>query len=395
MIFKKGEWKHLGKFYIAEFLQVITSVMMPFIIIYFRDINLSFTQISILFAVFGITTFFFEIPTGAIADGYSRKLSVLIGSFLSMIFLVGLAFVQAYWLILVFWSLLGLSQTFVSGADSSWIVSNLKNKKKEKLQQEYFIKLEVIYSIGVVLAPLLGMLLLKYFSYSILWIVFASGFLFEGLVLAFVPEYYKPKKSSLKKAFKNVFKQAKKGLIFVKKKKELIYFFIAGVFVLFIGLGDEAWQPLFTELGGQAYQLGYLYSLTALACVAVPFLVRKFSHWKVKYVLIFSELFSAIVLLSVFLIKPGMFWYILFPFVLFSVVDTFNEPIKQNYLHKQLKEKTRATVISIQSMIHSLSASIVTVLGGFLLDIFPLKLVIAAGSVFVIGAAYFYNKIEN
>jgi len=395
VIFKKGEWEHLGKFYIAQFIQVISSVIMPFIVIYFRNIDLSFTKISLIFATYGIITFFFEIPTGAIADSYSRKLSVLIGSFLSAMFLLGLAFVQSYWLILIFWSLLGISQTFVSGADSSWVVSNLKNKKKQKLQQEYFIKLEVIFSLGIVLAPLLGTFLLKYFSYSLLWIVFAFGFLFEGLVLAFVPEHYKPKKSSLKKAFKNVFKQAKKGLVFVKKKKELIYFLIAEVFMIFMTLGDDAWQPLFVNLGGQAHQLGYLYSLTALACVGVPFLVRRFSHWKVKYVLIFSELFSAIVLFSVFLIKPGMFWYILFPFILFSMFNTFNQPIKQNYLHKKLKEKTRATVMSIYSMIKTLSGSIVAVIGGLLLDIFSLKIVIAMGSVFVIGAIYFYNKLND
>ena len=395
MLFKKGEWDNLGKFYISKLVQVVASVIMPFAIVYFRDINLTFTQISILFAVFGISTFLFEIPTGAIADGHSRKLSVLIGSFSSALFVLGIAFVSSFWWILLFYGLLGISQTFVSGADSSWIVSNLKKKRKEKLQQEYFIKLEVIYSIGVVIAPLIGVFLLKNFSYAILWIVFALGFLFEGLILAFIPEYYSPKKSSLKKAFKNVFKQAKKGLIFVKKKKELIYFFMAGVFVMFMGLGDEAWQPLFTELGGQAYQLGYLYSLTALACVGVPFLVRRFSHWKIKYVLMFSELFSAIVLLSVFLIKPGMFWYILFPFVLFSVVDTFNEPIKQNYLHKQLKENTRATVMSMHSMLYYLSATITTLAGGVLLDMFPLKWVIAGGGIFVIGAVYFYNKLNS
>jgi hypothetical protein len=72
MIFKKGEWGQLGRFYIVQFIQVLTAVIIPFVIIYFRDMSLSFTQISILLASYGVFGFLFEIPTGAFADGYSR-----------------------------------------------------------------------------------------------------------------------------------------------------------------------------------------------------------------------------------------------------------------------------------------------------------------------------------
>ncbi len=80
-IFKKDEWKHLGGFYIAHFVQVATAIMIPFLIIFFRDMDLSFTEISIILAVFGVIIFLFEIPTGTFADGYSRKGSTLISWF--------------------------------------------------------------------------------------------------------------------------------------------------------------------------------------------------------------------------------------------------------------------------------------------------------------------------
>lgn len=395
MIFKKGEWEHLGGFYIAKFSQVLLSVMMPFMIVYFRDIGLTFTQIATVFTVFGIFTFLFEIPTGAIADGYSRKLSVLIGSFASFICLFFMMFTTNFYMILIFWSLAGISQTFVSGADSSWVISNLKHKKKKKLEQEYFIKLQVIVTTGAVLAPLLGILLLNHFNYSILWLVFATGFLLEGILLVFIPEHYKPKKTSLLKAIQNVIKQAKKGFAHVKKNKNLIYFFIAMTFFLFTGLGDEGWEPLFVELGGPVANLGYLYSLTALACVGIPFLIRKFSGWKIKHVLIVSELINMGILLSVLLFNKGMFWYILIPYALFWMTDAFNRPLKQQFLHNHLTENIRATVMSIHSMLFFLIASIVTMIGGVLLDILPIKWVIAAGSIFVLGSIYFYNKIQD
>ena len=56
-----------------------SSLIMPFMIIYFRDLSLTFFQIAVITSGFSIGMMLFEVPTGAFADGLSRKISVIIG----------------------------------------------------------------------------------------------------------------------------------------------------------------------------------------------------------------------------------------------------------------------------------------------------------------------------
>ena len=69
--------------------------------------------------------FIFEVPTGVVADAYSRRLSILIGWFL-----IGVGFIiegsfPIFWLIMlaqVFW---GVGYTFTSGATQAWITDEI------------------------------------------------------------------------------------------------------------------------------------------------------------------------------------------------------------------------------------------------------------------------------
>ena len=69
--------------------------------------------------------FLFEIPTGVVADTYSRRLSLIIG-YLGMgvaWMLVGV--VSAPWLIIALWGFWGLVYTFTSGAEEAWITDEV------------------------------------------------------------------------------------------------------------------------------------------------------------------------------------------------------------------------------------------------------------------------------
>ena len=57
----------------------------PFIILFFREMGLSFLEIGTLFSIREITINVFEIPTGVIADTYGRRISMIF-SFISYIF---------------------------------------------------------------------------------------------------------------------------------------------------------------------------------------------------------------------------------------------------------------------------------------------------------------------
>jgi DHA3 family tetracycline resistance protein-like MFS transporter len=86
-----------------------------------EDASLSPLQLILIGTVWEATYFVFEVPTGIVADVFSRRLSVIIGLILSSI---GLALVGAFprfETIALGHVVLGLGGTFTSGAQEAWI----------------------------------------------------------------------------------------------------------------------------------------------------------------------------------------------------------------------------------------------------------------------------------
>ncbi|MCK4999260.1 MAG: hypothetical protein KAS23_06990, partial [Anaerohalosphaera sp.] len=63
-------------------------ILPGFMVVYFTGLNFSMFQISLLIAAWPLATLIFEIPTGAFADIYGRKFSVLLGLFLQFMIIL-------------------------------------------------------------------------------------------------------------------------------------------------------------------------------------------------------------------------------------------------------------------------------------------------------------------
>ena len=75
-----------------------------FFIVYFASLNLTFFQIGILMAVSQIAIVFFEVPTGAVADLYGRKFSVLFGYLLEGLAVLLMFFINTFYFSLLCFS---------------------------------------------------------------------------------------------------------------------------------------------------------------------------------------------------------------------------------------------------------------------------------------------------
>src|SRR6188508_2915255 len=90
-----------------------------------QTVHLSPLQLVLMGTAMEATVFLFEVPTGVVADTYSRRLSLIIG-FLGMgtaWLLVGV--VSTAWLVIVLWAVWGLAYTFTSGAYAAWITDEV------------------------------------------------------------------------------------------------------------------------------------------------------------------------------------------------------------------------------------------------------------------------------
>jgi MFS transporter, DHA3 family, tetracycline resistance protein len=90
-----------------------------------NELHLSPLQLVLMGTAMEAAVFLFEVPTGVVADTYSRRLSLLIGYLGMGLAWLAVGLVSAPWLIIALWALWGFAYTFTSGAEQAWIADEV------------------------------------------------------------------------------------------------------------------------------------------------------------------------------------------------------------------------------------------------------------------------------
>ena len=104
-------------------LRIPTWVVMAVYLV--RELHLSPLQLVLMGTAMEAAVFLFEVPTGVVADTYSRRLSLIIGYLGMGAAWVAVGVVSAPWLIIALWAVWGFSYTFTSGAYQAWITDEV------------------------------------------------------------------------------------------------------------------------------------------------------------------------------------------------------------------------------------------------------------------------------
>jgi DHA3 family tetracycline resistance protein-like MFS transporter len=90
-------------------------------------------QLILVGTALEVSAFVFEVPTGIVADVYSRRLSIVIGYVLMGLGFLVEGFVPAFGPILLAQMIWGLGYTFTSGATQAWISDEVGEEAANKL----------------------------------------------------------------------------------------------------------------------------------------------------------------------------------------------------------------------------------------------------------------------
>ena len=90
-----------------------------------NELHLSPLQLVLMGTAMEAAVFLFEVPTGVVADTYSRRLSLVIGYLGMGVAWLAVGLVSAPWLIIALWATWGLAYTFTSGAEEAWIADEV------------------------------------------------------------------------------------------------------------------------------------------------------------------------------------------------------------------------------------------------------------------------------
>lgn len=167
---------------------LLSSVILAVNLVYLTDTaGLNPLQLVMVGTVTEASRFVFEVPTGIVADAKSRKLSVLIGMTLLGVGFVWTGAFPAFGMILAAHVVIGIGNTFISGAQQAWIADEvgveavgrvyLRGVQTEQYGRLAGIPLGVALGIVALHWPLiLGGVLLVAFAGFLSWAMTEEGF---------------------------------------------------------------------------------------------------------------------------------------------------------------------------------------------------------------------------
>ena len=90
-----------------------------------RELHFSPLQLILMGTAMEAAVFLFEIPTGVVADTYSRRLSLIVGYLGTGLAWLLVGVVSGPWAVIALWALWGFFYTFTSGAEQAWITDEV------------------------------------------------------------------------------------------------------------------------------------------------------------------------------------------------------------------------------------------------------------------------------
>lgn len=162
----------------------------PFIILFFREMGLSFFQIGALYSIREISTNLLEIPTGFIADTFGRKRAMLLCFVSYIISFLTIYFSSSYFFFAIAMVFFGVGEALRTGTHKAIILDYLKVKGLLQYRVDYYSHTRSWSQLGSAISSIGGALLV-YLSGSLNIIFLATVFpYFLGfLLISTYPSY--------------------------------------------------------------------------------------------------------------------------------------------------------------------------------------------------------------
>jgi DHA3 family tetracycline resistance protein-like MFS transporter len=243
----------------AAFVSALVFTITP--LYRFRTAGLDNLELVLVGTVMEATVFLFEIPTGIVADRWSRKWSVVIGHAGIGVGLLIEAAAPSFAGVLVGQAIWGLAYTFTSGATVAWIAGEMGDPPREVLTR-LFLRSSRLGSMAALVAVPLSFVLGINWALRVPIIVggVVSIGLAAWLVAAMGEEHFEPVPSRARSSWRAMVESAAVGVRTIRASHALTFLtialFLAGgaseaydryVEKYLLGLGTPPW-PAWSNL---------------------------------------------------------------------------------------------------------------------------------------------------
>lgn len=367
------------KLFIRNYL--LSSSLYDFVFAYaiynvlFNIRGLSIFQISLLLAWWALTTTVLEIPTGALADYWSRKKILVIAPFIKALCFITWFLADGnfylYALGFLFWS---IGSSFVSGTTEALLYDELIAFKKKENYEKVLGQKKIYFHIALAVSTISGGFIAHY---NLDWTLLLS--VIPLLLSAFFASQIKetPKTASTEEI--RYFEYIKLAYREVKSNHILLILLLYSLGISLFGNLDEFDQLYYQLVGLPLYAFGIVGFIGSILSSAGSYYAHKFKNSSWIY---YTFPLMTVILLFVVGFKPNLLTIGLL--LLSHLLTSPLRVLTNSKIQHNIKSISRATVTSIDTLLINFFGVFLVPMFGIISKIWNLQAIYIATSIFLL-----------
>jgi MFS transporter, DHA3 family, tetracycline resistance protein len=367
-----------------------------------RELDLSPLELILMGTVMEAAVFLFEVPTGVVADTYSRKLSLIVGYVGMGVAWMLVGVFSAPWAIIAIWGFWGLAYTFTSGAYQAWITDEVGVENVGRV----FLRGERVRYAGAVVG-LIGQVAIGVVSLR-------AGVIAGGAVTAacgllcifFMPETGFRRRPRIERgsALAELRSTAATGVRFAWAAPVILLLVSVG---FFMGMSSEAFDrlkeahflrdvglPAVGHLDPVVWFGGFWLAGMILGFVAIGRILKRFERGGPRVVTssLFAFTLMEMVALLVFALT-GSTWVAIGALLGVFLARDLAGPLYTIWLNEQITDSSvRATVFSIAGQADAIGQAGGGPVLGVIGNVWGIRAALAAGALVIVPALALYGR---
>jgi MFS transporter, DHA3 family, tetracycline resistance protein len=379
-------------------------------------VGLNPLQLVLVGTVLEVSYFLLEMPTGVVADVYSRRLSILIGFILTGLGFILAGAIPRFDTLLLSQVIWGCGATFLSGATEAWIADELAHRQAvaktatsrpdDPVLGHVYLRGAQAAQVGALIGIGLSVVLAR-MAIPIPLVVGGALYLVLALGLAWVmPEQgFHGASPEERGSWQAMFHTARQGLQLVRKSSVLQALLVISIF---LGAWSEGFDRLWTKhlldhfilppLGSfkPVVWFGIIEAVSMILTLGMSELTRRRvdtqSQAVVRTLFVFHVLLMGSVI--VFALAPTFIMALIALWVATALRATYT-PLYATWLNQHTTSNVRATILSIAGQADSIGQIAGGPAVGVIGTLYTVRAALLASGLMLLPASLLYGRARN
>jgi MFS family permease len=353
--------------------------------------GLSLAQASLVDVMFFVAAAFGEVPTGIVADRFGRKTSLMAGSVLLGLGILGWTFAPTLPLIMLSYFGMGIGFTFLSGAEDALFYESIQLAGRADDYPRLVGRAGAIMLGALAVGSAASGLLASINLILPMLVCGLSLLVMLGVVLTLKePQAEEPSGGPARRSFGAILRQS---LTLMRARPTLLY---PMIYLALVPIASFITETLFLQ--PQALLLGVPLAGIGLLVMAAQFTDMLGSNSSDQFKILFGErriitITPAIILASLMVLAAFQKLPVLIFIAVIGFFTSVIRPLVLNRIQNEVSDEVRATIISMNSLMNTVIAAISQPTLGFVADKsgFPAAYLGFAGSLGVLVLFLFWK----